>query len=226
MARIGIEWYNDYHKTANKLKSSERSAVGFGHTLSGTKVYERQGGEEKENSTQKELGAELGLNKQKTTVIDILYSVGHGNKHGLLKNTSSQKPTNDQETDETTQVETTSMKWWIVDAGEILQSEGIFERWGNADFFGRLHYILGFHSVCSESDDRGQRFARHLENGENMRWAWIRACAETESGNVSCAYLRAENQASDTLNDHWIGKGHVSPDPVCPSILIHLRTTL
>ena len=101
----------------------------------------------------------------------------------------------------------------------------VFGRWGWPVFNG-LHMILGFHTTCSDEPDRGRLLAQYLNAGWTVRQAWIRACQDTEDSDVTWAYLRADGHGTDTYNDHWWGKGHVSEDPDHPTSLFYARARL
>jgi hypothetical protein len=97
----------------------------------------------------------------------------------------------------------------------------VFSRLGPA--FAGLHYMLGFDTVTGDSADRGKEAAERLNDGWSIRDAWIRACTETEGSDTNWAYLRADGPGTDTFNDHWHGKGFVSPDPTNPTSRFYLR---
>jgi len=98
------------------------------------------------------------------------------------------------------------------DACEILRRSGVFDRW--RDTLKGLHIILGFHTTCGDESKRGRYFAEYLNDGYTVIEAWKKACKETESSGTKWAYLRSGGGSGvNTYNDHWHGKGWVSPDP-------------
>ncbi|MFW9995151.1 MAG: DUF6345 domain-containing protein [Candidatus Odinarchaeota archaeon] len=99
-------------------------------------------------------------------------------------------------------------------------NDDVFNRWRNA--FAGLHYILGFHSPANDESNRGRYFAQYLDEGKLVRVAWKKACQETAGSSTTWAYLRADGSGTDTYNDHWIGKGYVSPDPTSPFMRAYL----
>jgi hypothetical protein len=115
-----------------------------------------------------------------------------------------------------------NLEWIAFDACELLQRAGVFGRWGWPVFKG-LHYVLGFHTTCSDEANRGRYFAEYLNDGWTVRNAWIKACQLTEGSTVEWAYLRAGTSSADTYNDHWHGKGYTSPDPLNPTYLAYGR---
>ena len=112
------------------------------------------------------------------------------------------------------------LEWIALDACNVLERDGVFDRWGWPVFKG-LHYILSFHTTTSDEPDRGHILAQYLNAGNTVRQAWIKACQDTEDSDTQWAYLRADAQGTDTFNDHWWGKGFVSADPANPNVLFY-----
>jgi len=91
-------------------------------------------------------------------------------------------------------------------------NDDVFDRW--RDSFNGLHIILGFYTTCNDESKRGRYFAEYLNDGYTVIEAWKKACKETESSDAKWAYLRSGGGSGvNTYNDHWHGKGWVSPDP-------------
>lgn len=108
------------------------------------------------------------------------------------------------------------LEWIVFDACELLARPYPAGRWRRV--FKGLHYILGFKTGCHDERHRGRRFAYWLNRRMTVRGAWMRACKETEGGDVWGAYLRADEVGiSNTLDDHYWGCGFVSADPKDPS---------
>jgi hypothetical protein len=118
------------------------------------------------------------------------------------------------------------LNWIVLDVCSALapKSDGdgvdytLCERWANSDVMHGLHYILGFRTLATDSDNRGMIFAEYLtgkRGGKNhtVREAWIKATKDTEYPEYKGAYLRADSSGSDTFNDHIYNFGHVSKDP-------------
>ena len=97
----------------------------------------------------------------------------------------------------------------------------VYSRWGGA--FAGLHYILGFNSLSTGEKNQGKVFAEYLNDGYKIRTAWKKACQEIEGSDRRWAYLRAVEAGTDTENDHWISKGHVSADPNNPTDIIYVE---
>jgi hypothetical protein len=116
------------------------------------------------------------------------------------------------------------LEWIALDACNILERDGVFDRWGWPVFRG-LHYILGFHTTTGDEPNRGRLLAQYLNAGWTVRQAWIKAAQDTEDSSVWWAYLRADASGTDTFNDHWWGKGSVSADPASPTVLFYARGT-
>jgi hypothetical protein len=118
-------------------------------------------------------------------------------------------------------------KWLVLDSCLGLkynkgETNNVFTAWRKV--FRGLHYILGFDTTCSDSPDRGSRFAEYLNAGWKIRTAWFQACMETEDQGGMSAYLRAgTTEDNSTYYDHWIGQGSVGSDPKPPVKLYYAR---
>jgi uncharacterized protein DUF6345 len=217
---IGIEWVLDYHGSGN-LSNTRAQAEGLYNTLSGVRSF-NFGNDLAWDQDFEEQGVGspvTGDDAVWVDNVDIAFFSGHGNSSGV----SFGRKDRDDGAAKNTDVRwgNKRLKWIALDACEVLQWPGVFDRWRNA--FRGLHYMLGFHTLSSDESKRGRYFAENLNKGWSVRNAWIRACQDTEGSHREWAYLRADGAGTDTFNDHWIGKGFVSPDPSNPTSLFYLR---
>jgi hypothetical protein len=199
MGTIGIEWANKYHGRADDLKNNDDNARGFYNTLSGVRRFD--------------YGDDLAW--------DIVFFSGHGSRGGAFFGIAN---LDDGEVKPSEmRLGNRDCEWIIFDACLVLERDNlkVFNRLGSA--FAGLHYMLGFDTITGDSGDRGKKFAERLNDGWSIRDAWIRACTETEGSDTNWAYLRADAAGTDTFNDHWHGKGFVSPNPVTPTSRFYLR---
>lgn len=223
MASIGIEWVRKYHGKAGDLTNTKPQAEGFYNTLSGTKSF-NWGDDlawDQDFETQGRGSPITGTDTVWADDVDIVFFSGHGSSGSFLfgvdKDDHRARPTEIRWGDG-------DLEWIALDACNILERDGVFDRWGWPVFAG-LHYILGFHTTTGDEPNRGRCFAEYLNAGWRVRDAWIRACQDTEGSDTEWAYLRADqaSRSTDTYNDHWHGKGFVSGDPDSPSTLFYLR---
>lgn len=226
MGTIGIEWVNKYHGHAPDLKNNDNNARGFYNTLHGTRQFD-YGNDLAWDQDFEESGVgapTAGTDHIYADNVDIVFFSGHGSSSGPSFGRTDRDDGTARHTD--MRLGDRQNEWLICDACEVLRHDGgaVFGRWGWPVFKG-LHYILGFHTTCSDSGSRGRKFAEKLNAGYTVREAWIRACKETEGSGTWWAYLRADQSGTNTYNDHWWGKGYVSPDPDNPSLLVHCRGT-
>jgi Family of unknown function (DUF6345) len=222
MGTIGIEWVQKYNGRANDLGSTRAQAEGFYNTLVGVRSF-NFGDDLAWDQDFEESGVgtpAAGTDTVWVDNVDIVFFSGHGSAIGPLFGVSGF---------DSGRVRGSEVRWgnreleWIAfDACEVLQDDGVFDRWGWNRFAG-LHYILGFHTICADESKRGRYFAEKLNAGWRVRDAWIHACQETEGSGTEYAYLRADAAGTNTFDDHWHGKGFVSPDPVNPTTLFYLR---
>jgi hypothetical protein len=223
MATKGIEWVNKYHGRADNLKNCDNCARGFYNKLSGTKQFEY--GDDlawDQDFEQAGMGyPSTGSDNSYADNVDIMFFAGHSSKNGLFFGISNKDNGTAQPSE--MKLGDRQLKWLITDSCQFLDASNVTTRLRNV--FDGLHYILGFHTICHDVQDRGDKFASKLNAGQTIRNAWIQACAETESSSTQCAYLRADDSRSDTYNDHWIGKGFVSSNPKGNITLTHLKTT-
>jgi hypothetical protein len=221
MGSIGIEWVRQYHGLASDLNNTKPQAEGFYNTLSATRRF--QWGDDlawDRDFEQQGVGSPAsGSDTIWADNVDMVFFSGHGSPNGfhfgVKTDDAVARPTEIRWGDK-------DLEWIALDACNVLESAGVFDRWGWPVFKG-LHYILGFHTTTSDEADRGRLLAQYLNNGETMRRAWIKACQDTEGSDTQWAYLRADAEGTDTYNDHWWGKGSVSADPDSPNVLYYAR---
>lgn len=222
MGTVGIEWVRRYHGRASELSNTKPQAEGFYNTLHGVRSF--NWGDDlawDEDFEQRGEGSPAaGTDTAYVDNVDIAYFSGHGSPRGPLFGIADR---------DDGRVAPSEVRWgdgdldWIAfDACELLARDGVFDRWG-WDCFAGLHYILGFDTTCADESKRGRYFAEKLNAGWRVRDAWIHACQETEDSGTRWAYLRADADGTNTYDDHWHGKGSVSPDPDDPSTLYYAR---
>ena len=223
MGTIGIEWVNKYHGRASELKNNDNNARGFYNELSGTRQFEY--GDDSawdQDFEQSGTGAPTaGSDTIYADNVDIIFFSGHGNSGGGMFGVD----TFDDGWARSSNMRLGDLQaeWIIFDACEVMK-ESTRLNWQQV--FQGLHYILGFHTTCSDKSNRGKKFAEYLNDGHSVRWSWIKACIETQGSGTWCAYYRAEESGvSDTYNDHWHGKGFVSNDPDNPTSFTYFRQT-
>jgi hypothetical protein len=223
MGSKGIEWVNNYHGSPSDLSNNDNNAQGFFNKLDGTKSFEfgddlawDQDFEESGTGT-----PSTGTDSTFADNVDIVFFSGHGSTAGMRFGVTTHDDGRARPTE--LKLGNKELEWLAVDACEFLDRTDVFNRLRNA--FNGLHYILGFHTTCHDVKDRGEKFAKKLNDGQRVRDAWINACAETEGSGTECAYLRADSSGTDTFNDHWHGKGTVSSDPTGTKTLFYLKTT-
>lgn len=216
---IGIEWVNKYHGRASRLYKCDNSTRGFAERLDGILQFE-WGNDDAWDVDFEEYGVGSpieGQDRAYADLVDIAYFAGHGSGSGFLFGID------DYDDGEAKWSEMSlgerGLKWLIVDACETLHDPD-----GKHEVFKGLHSILGFNTICTDEGSRGRRFAERLNDGYTMIDAWLRACRETESWSKRFACMWANNADTDTMNDHWIGKGFVSRDPHTPTAFYYLNS--
>jgi uncharacterized protein DUF6345 len=222
MGSIGIEWVNEYHGRASDLSNNDNNAQGFYNKLDGTERFEYGD----DNAWDQDFEASgvgsptTGTDTSYSDNVDIMFFSGHGSTSGMFFGKSANDDGTARPSD--MRLGNKDLEWLVIDACKLLNSSDVFSRL--EDSFVGLHYMLGFHTTCSDVKTRGEKFAKKLNDGWHVRCGWIDACTETESSSCECAYLRAYSSGADTLNDHWHGKGSVSDDPA-PTSFVYLRTS-
>jgi hypothetical protein len=221
MGTIGIEWVRKYNGLASNLTNTKAQAEGFYNTLSATRQF--AWGDDlawDQDFEQKNVGApSAGTDQFWADNVDMMFFSGHGCPTGFCFGVKT-----DDAIAKSTEIRwgNLDLDWIALDACQVLEQNGVFDRWGWPVFKG-LHYILGFHTVTSDEPNRGRILAQYLNAGNTMRQAWIKACQETEGSGTQWAYLRADAAGTDTYNDHWWGKGFTSSDPDNPNVLAYAR---
>jgi hypothetical protein len=210
-----------YNGLQGDLSNTKAQAEGFYNTLSATRVF--NWGDDlawDQDFEQSGVGSpSAGTDTTWADDVDMVFFSGHGSPGGFLfgvKTDDAQaKPKEIQWGDR-------DLDWIVLDACNVLERDGVFDRWGWPVFKG-LHYILGFHTTTSDEADRGRLLAQYLNAGWTVRSAWIKCCQDTEDSSTEWAYLRGDENGTDTYNDHWWGKGTVSDDPDNPTTLFYAR---
>jgi len=217
---IGIEWVQKYNGLQGNLTNTKAQAEGFYNTLSAARGF-NWGDDLAWDRDFEQAGAGSPADGTDTIWadhVDMVFFSGHGSPDrfyfGIKKDDALAKSTELRWGD-------SQLEWIALDACNVLERDGVFDRWRPA--FRGLHYMLGFHTTTSDEANRGRILAEHLNAGDTMRVAWIKACQETEDSLVEWAYLRADGGGSDTYNDHWHGKWTVSADPSGPLTLFYGR---
>ncbi|MFK7746968.1 MAG: DUF6345 domain-containing protein [Kordia sp.] len=222
MGSIGIEWVNQYNGNASDLRNNGRNAKGFSDTLQGVKQFdfgdnfawdqdfEKSG---KGNPTS-------GTDTIYADNVDIAFFSGHGSRNYLLFGRNDVDNGKAQNTE--MELGDKDLEWIVFDGCNALDYNDVFDRWGWGVFKG-LHFILGFATICYDRSDRGEKFAKRLNDSWTVREAWIKACVETEPAATEWAYLRANEGSISTFSDHWHGKGIVNADPDNPTLLAYAK---
>ncbi len=150
--------------------------------------------------------------------VDLMLFAGHGNRNGFRFGVEVD---DNRAHYEDAQLGDRDLEWLIVDACQVLRDdEEKWQRWGWPVFQG-LHYVLGYSSNTSDVDTRGRDFVKYaMHHRWSVRNAWIRATILSENGSTA-AYMRADDGASNTYDDHLWGFGYVSPDPANPTTLYY-----
>jgi hypothetical protein len=222
MGTIGIEWVKAYHGRAADLSNTKPQAEAFYTTLSGVRSF--NWGDDlawDQDFEQSGVGSpSSGTDTTWVDNVDFVFFSGHGSTSGPMFGVA----THDDGRVKNTEVAwgDRELEWLALDACNVLEDSGVFNRWGWGKFKG-LHYVLGFHTTTSDEKHRGQYLADKLNAGWRVRDAWIHACQETEGSSTQYAYLRADASGTNTFDDHWHGKGFVSADPDNPTTLAYLR---
>jgi hypothetical protein len=223
MAKIGIEWVRNYHGRAGDLSNTKPQAEGLLNGLSGTKAF-NWGDDLAWDEDFEEQGAGApasGADKVWADTVDIVMFSGHGSPSGALFGIANRDDGLARPGE--MRLGNVDAEWAVFDACEMLARDGVFDRL--RPVFRGLHYVLGFHTTCRDEDKRGVLLASNLNSGDRVRDAWRKACQETEDSGTEFAYIRADSSGTNTFDDHWHGKGFVSPDPTGSVTLFYLRAS-
>ena len=212
MGTIGIEWVNKYHGRGKDLKNRDNCARGFYNNLNGVKQFEYSDDLAWDQDFEESgVGSPTaGTDQIYADNVDIIYFAGHGGPSGI----SFGRTNKDDGTARNTNIRLgdRQCEWIVFDACSTLSWSGnVFDRW--RQIFTGLHMILGFENTAYDRSDRGEKFAKKLNAGKTLYRAWREACEETEGSDVNWCVLYVNESNTDTYNDHWHGKGYVSPDP-------------
>lgn len=222
MATIGVEWVQKYNGLQGNLSNTKAQAEGFYNTLAATRQF-NWGDDlawDQDFETQGRGSPASGTDQIYADNVDAVFFSGHGSPDRFYFGVASF---------DDSVAKNTEIRWGdldsefiALDACNILEANGVFDRWGWPVFAG-LHYILSFHTVTGDEPHRGRLLAQYLNAGWTIREAWIRAAQDTEGSNTQWAYLRADAPGTDTFHSHWWGKGSVSADPDNPTVLFYAR---
>jgi hypothetical protein len=223
MGTVGVEWVKKYLGKAGDLTNTKPQAEGFYNTLSATRRF-NWGDDLAWDQDFEENGVgspPAGTDTTWVDDVDFVFFSGHGSPGSFLFGVDI-----DDHRVKPTEVRwgNRQLEWITLDACNVLERDGVFDRWGWPVFKG-LHYILGFHTTTGDEADRGRLLAQYLNAGWTVRQAWIRTCQDTEGSSTEWAYLRADAAGTDTYNDHWWGAGVTSADPSSPTTLFYARGT-
>jgi hypothetical protein len=73
-----------------------------------------------------------------------------------------------------------------------------------------------------DETERGKVFAEHLNAGDTIADAWMKACQETEPSSNTWAYLRADGNGITTDQDTWLDHADTRTKPMPPTLLHYL----
>jgi hypothetical protein len=220
MGAIGIEWVNQYNGNASDLSNNDNNARGFYNKLQGVKQFDYGDGLAWDQDFEKsgKGSPSTGTDSIYADNVDIAFFSGHGSRSYLLFGTNDFDNGKARNTE--MELGNNDLEWIVFDGCNALDFDGVFDRWGWGVFKG-LHFILGFATICYDRRDRGEKFAKRLNDSWTVREAWIKACIETEPTETKWAYLRANEGSISTYADHWHGKGNISIDPDNPTQLAY-----
>lgn len=211
-AEIGVEWVVDYHDRTLNTHHCRIHAEAFYNKLDGVKVF-HWGDDLAWDQDFEESGAgkpSAGTDTFWADDVDIVYFAGHGNDEGPMFGVTEYDSGKVKSSE--LRLGNGDLEWIVFNACKVLEKDGNYYK-KSSDMFRGLHYMLGFHTEANDEPDRGEIFADYLNKGYTVREAWKMACQETAGFLHEWAYLRADDDNSDTYDDHWWDKGHVSEDP-------------
>ena len=150
--------------------------------------------------------------------VDLMLFAGHGNKNGFFFGVNQDDLM--VHYDDAT-LGDKDLEWLIIDACQVLKNDsGKWNRWGWPVFEG-LHYVLSYSTNTFDKDSRGEDFAKYaMKYGWRVKSSWVKATILSENG-TTAAYMRADNQYSNTYDDHLWGFGYTSSDPDNPTNLYY-----
>jgi hypothetical protein len=219
MGLIAIEWVREYHGRMGNPVNTQTNAEGFYNTLNATQKFAHGDDAARDKHfEQSGVGAPpKGSDKTKVEKVDMVYFAGHGDSlgfdFGVLQDDARAKPAEIRWGDG-------RLKWVVLNACKVLldnPNSRAIDRWGQA--FTGLRYILGFATLALDEPGRGQAFAEHLNAGDTIADAWMKACQETEPSFTTWAYLRADGNGVTTDQDTWIDHADTRTKPQPPTLL-------
>lgn len=224
MGKIAIEWVLEYHDRWTNPANTQANAEGFYNTLNGTQQFARGDDDAQDRHfEQSGVGApKAGSDTSLVEKVDMVYFAGHGTpagfEFGVEKDDARAKPAEIRWGDG-------RLKWVVINACDVLYhndvTNPVIDRWGPA--FRGLRYILGFGSLASDETARGRLFAEHLNAGDMISEAWIKACEATEESGTVWVYLRADGNGVSTEHDTWIDHADTRNKPNPPGPLHYLQ---
>jgi hypothetical protein len=230
---VGIEWVNKY-TWCSHLHNNHTNARGFYNKLGSagwTKCFDWGDSLAWEEDFKYRYGPQGGTDFVWIDAVDFAFFSGHGSPTAIAFEVKKDVRLFSFDnarwggTAGGASNEQADLEWIVLDACQTLAHTAsgvdVFARWDQA--FDGLHYVLGFHTTCSDDKNRGKKFAQKMKQGWSVRDAWIYATQHTEGNSKWGAYLRADSPSSNTYNDHLPGFGWVSPDPYPPTILWYCK---
>ena len=225
MGDIGIEWVKDYSARRGEwgsLTNTQTNAEGFYNTLSATQQFANgNNAAQDQHFEQANKGApKAGSATIVVETVDMVYFAGHGTslgfEFGVFSDDARAKPAEIRWGEG-------RLKWVVLNACKVLldkPNSRAIDRWGQA--FSGLRYILGFSTLALDEAERGKVFAEHLNAGDTIADAWMKACQETEPSFNTWAYLRADGNGITTDQDTWIDHADTRTKPQPPTLLHYL----
>jgi hypothetical protein len=234
---VGVEWVNIYHGHGGDLTWNDSEAGGFYDRLGELGWTKRFNfGNDSAMESDFEKPAVKGYDNIWIDTLDFAYFAGHGSPYAFYFGTD-----HDHEDGYTYRVHYSEAEWgdedleWIVLAGcQILQKEGVFDRWGWPVFKG-LHAILGFDSTEEDKpiwilypiwwESPGKRFVDYMTHPYTIKESWKRTTIDWQDSDVWGAALGVKNPSTGHIqyNDYLPGYGYVSSDIDNPTVLAHAR---
>lgn len=226
-------WYNDPDEggwcmenlpSGGWLMPCKDSAGGFINRLQGDGWTKRfQYGDSsawEEDFKKSSLG---GTDNYYIDTVDFAYFCGHGKKTGFyFNNDYDDKKLRSSNTAGVYEAEwgDKDLEWMALDACNVLEFDNwnVFSRWGWPVFKGQ-HQILGFATKVDARGDKGYKFGEYLVQGYTIADAWFKMCSEKTPGRTAAVMYVANEDSTNSLNDHLPGHGSIASDNPNPSLL-------